>query len=65
MAYNGYGLPLHDITKELNHHYLSTDVFVKNKKTGNYHQKEGCGRKQIITASNANGYKILSDHKLS
>ena len=46
VSYNEYGQSLHDIAKK------SIDVFLKSdKKTGNYHQKEGCGHKRKTTAS--------------
>ena len=39
-------------------HPLSIDVFFKNKKTRNYHQKEGCGHNRKNTLSDANGYPM-------
>ena len=54
VAYDDYGLWLHHFAKTLN-------VFLKNyKKTGNYHQKEGCGHNRKTLH-----LKILSGHKFS
>ena len=48
VTYNNFEQSLCNIAKKLNHQHSSIDVFLKNKKTGDYHQKgHGHKRKQL------------------
>ena len=46
VAYNHSGISLSNIAKKLSCHHSTINIFLKNKKTGNYHRKEDCDYKK-------------------